>query len=476
MKSKSILLLCLLFILMIGCKHYEVAYDSSATDLPGTVRAMKTAGYWIEQLEDPDKIVLNPEEIELYNAHIVEEFGSVKIITDLTSDLTGDLVIKSTEGMYNYIKNQKLYFADGKKADKAFYAAVKDNLNLDSIPEMITPAYGLTVRYTNQRAMPDDKLLNDIPRELYFDSVQMSALDAATPLAILHESRDGLWYLVWGPMTNGWVKKSDVALCNREDLAKYIKSENFAVVTAAKGELYLNPELTDYNEYIRMGVSLPLLSDESADNVKVVFPTADEEGNLVESACYIPREQVNIGYLPYTSRTTLRQAFKLLNAPYGWGGMFGEQDCSRFIYQVFATVGVKLPRNSSWQTNAGLSLLEFDKAITADEKAEQLVTEATPGVTILKMPGHIMLYIGSDNNTPYVIHSTWAYMENRGLKDNKRVINRTVVSDLNLGEGSKKGSHLSKLTKATNVIPPPVEEEEPLLEEAIEEEEVKTEE
>lgn len=471
MKKKIITLLFIATLVMSGCKHYEVAYDSAATDLPGTIREMKTAGYWIEQLEEPDRAILSSEEIERFNEHVIETHESVKLLTDLTSDVTGDLVTKDVEGLFHYIKKQKLYFADGKRANTPFYEDVMENLNLAAIPEMITPAFGVTITYTDQRILPSERLLNDIPRELYFDSLQMSALDAGTPLALLHESRDGLWYFVWGPMTVGWVKKSDIALCSPEALTKYVKSENFAVITAAKGELYHNPELTDYNEYVRMGVSLPLLEDESADYVKVSFPTADAESNLVESAAYIPREQVNIGYLPYTSRTTLRQAFKLLNAPYGWGGMFGEQDCSRFIYQVFSTVGIKLPRNSTWQARAALALIEFNKEITEEERAEQLAKEAIPGVTLLRMPGHIMLYIGSDNGTPYVIHSTWSYMEKRGLKDNKRVINRTAVSDLKLGEGSKKGSHLSKLSIAANVIPPPLEEEEPQVEEEAGDEE-----
>ncbi len=39
----------------------------------------------------------------------------------------------------------------------------------------------------------------------------------------------------------------------------------------------------------------------------------------------------------------------MLNQPYGWGDMYGEQDCSRFLQMVFATVGIMLPRDSKDQ-------------------------------------------------------------------------------------------------------------------------------
>lgn len=454
MKNKIITLFIIASIVMTGCKHYEVVYSSAATDLPGTVREMKTAGYWIEKLDNPDEPVLTTEEIEIFNQNVLEEFDSVRTATDFTSDVSGDSVIKDIMENFNYSKERKFYLADGKRVDKAFYEKIEKLINVETVPEMITPTFGITLRYTHQRTLPTSEMLTYSPRDLFFDSLQMSALDAATPLTILHESSDGKWLFVWGPRSNGWLKREELAICSLDSLKKYVKSEQFVVVTVSKGEVFHDSELTDYNEYLRMGATLPLLEESGAETLKVAFPSVDSEGNLVESECYISREQVNIGYLPYTARNTITQAFKQLNSPYGWGGMFGEQDCSRFMCQIFATVGIKLPRNSSWQANSGRLVLEFDKENTIDEKVAMLSKEAVPGVSMFKIPGHIMLYIGSQDGNPYVIHSTWGYSEKIGLKDVERVINRTVVSNLKLGEGTKKGSHLSRMDKVINVIPP----------------------
>jgi hypothetical protein len=49
------------------------------------------------------------------------------------------------------------------------------------------------------------------------------------------------------------------------------------------------------------------------------------------------------------------------------------------------------------------------------------------------------------NNKPYVIHETHGYGEVSDGKKISRIVNRVIVSDLSLGEGSRKGSLLSRI-------------------------------
>ena len=117
--------------------------------------------------------------------------------------------------------------------------------------------------------------------------------------------------------------------------------------------------MTFSEDYVQMGVRLPLM--ETEDNAyQVLIPVCDSQGYLVRQQGYVLKKSGREGYLPYTARNILQQAFEMLNAPYGWGGMYGEQDCSRFIQQVFATVGVNFPRNSADQAMVGKQVAEFD--------------------------------------------------------------------------------------------------------------------
>jgi len=46
---------------------------------------------------------------------------------------------------------------------------------------------------------------------------------------------------------------------------------------------------------------------------------------------------------------------------------------------------------------------------------------------------------------PYIVHSAWGYRQRLGFSEVVRVINRTSVAELHLGEGSTKGSLLDRL-------------------------------
>lgn len=178
------------------------------------------------------------------------------------------------------------------------------------------------------------------------------------------------------------------------------------------------------------------------------MPDRDEAGRLTERTLWVSRDAVIEGFLPCTPRSIYEEAFKLLNAPYGWGGSFGEQDCSQFLCEVYATTGIALPRNSTKQAKAGVPLHGFTEIAGADENARAtiLIERAKPAATLLRLPGHIMLYLGSVDGVPYAIHGTFGYRENAPFGERIRLINRVVVSTLNLGAGTSVGSHLSRIT------------------------------
>ena len=113
------------------------------------------------------------------------------------------------------------------------------------------------------------------------------------------------------------------------------------------------------------------------------------------------------------------QAFKLINTPYGWGGMFGEQDCSKFLYEIYACAGIYLPRNSTIQSKIGNVILDLKNSdeFTEEEKLNFIKDNCIPGITLFRLRGHIMLYLGNNNEKPYVIHSIWAYREKLPAQD-----------------------------------------------------------
>ena len=221
------------------------------------------------------------------------------------------------------------------------------------------------------------------------------------------------------------------------------------MVISPKADIFLDAELKVYSEYVRMGASFPII-DGNEKVVEIKLPVRSSDGTVMFERAFLKKEDTSSGFLDYTPRSIIDQAFKLLNAPYGWGGMYGEQDCSRFLQEVFATVGINLPRDSKDQAKIGTLVKAFDVNVKDEEKLD-ILKQAFVGATILPIKGHIMLYLGQVDGYPFAIHATWGYRERALHGDRVRVLNRVVVSDLSLGEGSKKGSLLRRL-KSINIV------------------------
>ena len=64
----------------------------------------------------------------------------------------------------------------------------------------------------------------------------------------------------------------------------------------------------------------------------------------------------------------------------------------------------------------------------------------------------ILCYLGSIAETPYVIHSIWAYREKLPAQDRIRMINKVTVSDLSLGKNTKKGSLLERINRINIIL------------------------
>lgn len=452
MQTKPILTRCFIVLLIFlvymgGCASSQKFYLAAPSQLPRTTQEMKTAGFWISRHPFPNCLILSQEEIRTFNARVQNELKLTQDLKQFPLEYSGEKLKKTLEETWQDFRKKEFYLEDGKKDTRRFFDLMRHQMDWDTFPLKVDVQFGFIVHYADQRLLPTQEGLYAKKGDIDFDELQNSALDAGTPIVILHESLDKKWFYVESELTPGWIEKEKIALCSSKEFKNYLQSleVSFMVALKAKVDIYLNPPLSEQYDFIRMGSRFPI---KKADEriIEISFPAKEENGRIAFKRGFIRREDIQVGYLPFTPRNILEQAFQLLDKPYGWGDIHGEQDCSRFLQEVFATVGIFFPRNSSDQAQVGQLLAGFDKTVPEEQKFKILQEKAAGGIIILPMKGHIMLFLGIVDNRAYAIHAVWAYRENNSGKDRIRVINRVAVSDLSLGEGSKKGSLLERLT------------------------------
>ncbi|MFK7999901.1 MAG: NlpC/P60 family protein [Polyangiales bacterium] len=151
-----------------------------------------------------------------------------------------------------------------------------------------------------------------------------------------------------------------------------------------------------------------------------------------------------------TRRAFLNEAFSLLDEPYGWGGRAGGRDCSRALMDIFARFGLRVPRHSAVQAQAGTYVVDVSEMSNAD-KVLLFESAAEQGVVLLHFPGHIMHYLGLSNGRPMILHSFSEYLTPCPNSDDETVnrVDRVDVSDMTLGEGSSRTDFLSRTTHVT---------------------------
>jgi hypothetical protein len=385
MKFKIVPIFVLLFLAYRALAQEQVN-DEAPSLIGHSLRTMKTAGFWISRHPSPDAVIMGPDAIEQFNIGLRQQ-------KKLTKDI----------------------FTIGG-----------------------APRYGLVVHFASQRFLPTWEGVYGKNGDHDFDKLQNSALDVGTPVAVAQVSLDGLWYYVITEISDGWVEAKNIALGSVNQVREFAKDKDFVVVIKPKVDIFLNRSMTDYDDYVRMGMHLPLWGVD-AGRVSVKVPLKGKDGILEVREAYMNTEDVNIGFLLFTARNIYKQALMMLNQPYGWGDMYGEQDCSRFLQMVFATVGIILPRDSQAQAQISNNTVDFNEKSNDATKIAAIV-QAPAANTLLAMKGHIMLYLGAVNGKPYVIHDTTV-----------SAVDRVIISDLSLGQGSQKGSLLRRLTRIVTI-------------------------
>ena len=419
--------------------------------------------FWVGKTKGAEEQLLSKGEIEKFNLKSfarMKEMGWQESSYDLkeypaTINKNKLLQVMSQYSSKERFPQKKCFNSQGEEILPEEKQQILEQANNKGIAEVIEPEFGILIRKENLRAFPTAVLFTEDPKKTDMDLFQLTTLSANSPLVILHRSKDEKWVYVQSVIYQGWLNRESIALVeDREEIFDFLNTDIFLIVKASRVETEPNPFITEVSgiQY-QMGDSLPLASSEEIPssipegnlqaqspegNYVIKVPVRDDNGYLQFKLALIARNNgINEGYLAYTRENLVRQAFKLLGERYGWGGLFNRRDCSRFVMDIYRSVGIIIPRDAGFQEKGTAGeYLEFSGSIREREQVLDLLEVGAP----LYMKGHVMIYLGKINDKYYVIHDGAGYgVQDEDGKVKALTVHGVFVMELHqlLKDGSK---------------------------------------
>ncbi|WP_416307465.1 SH3 domain-containing protein [Neptunicella sp. SCSIO 80796] len=397
------------------------------SDVIGVSYAQLEADYWLQKLPQQAQPLMSQEQIKAFNQQLVTTNPDVvDPLSYFPASLDKNSLIKLVESISSVPSSERFY-ADGASVSQADFKTYQDNLALDQIKNANPVRYGIAVARDILRTFPTHERVFNRGMDTDLDRFQETGIFPGDPVAVLHASRDNQWYLVQNYHYLAWVPQSSIALGDKQTIGEFHQAEPFVVVTGSKVFTNYVPEQPAISELqLDMGTRLPLVKANELPNqlygqnpyasYTVRLPVRNEQGQLEIKMALIARGQdLHLGYLDFTHRNIIKQAFKFLGERYGWGHDYNARDCTGFVGDIYKTFGFMMPRNTGQQDKADYGQNNrFDKQ--ADTQQKMAVIEQMKVGDLIYIPGHVMMYLGEDNGQPYIIHDVkgLGYMDDSG--------------------------------------------------------------
>lgn len=386
-----------------------------ASGVIGIEPAHLSPEFWVARAERPNAVVMDRAAIAAQNAKLMQIDDSMHDLHQMPTTLTRTQVKSWIEDLSSR-PTKPLFDVDGNAVPTATLDGVVDALNLDAVPETQPTRYGLVVHRAPLRTFPTLLRVFSRQGDTDIDRFQENALFPGTPVVIAHASRDGGWLFVVSPRYAAWIEKHHVAGGPKDVVLGYAERTPYRIVTGAKAETVYTRERPQVSELqLDMGVRVPLAAVPANAPVNgqhpytswiLELPVRGDDGTLAFAPALLQKNTDNADdYLPLTQANLIRQAFKFLGERYGWGHDYNGRDCSGFVSEVYRSMGVELPRNTSDQSvSPALNRIAFSDA-DGREKRMSAVAALQVG-DLIYIPGHVMMMIGRIDGVPYVIHDT----------------------------------------------------------------------
>lgn len=423
--------LCIIFTLLFSIGGVFSLYAYSVEYAIGVTDEMCNPEFWKERTNtDCNELLMTDDEILAVNQAGIDGKGTYIFDIEHIDNING---YQQAQNLNPAPPAGKEFYIRGEKVDLAsYYKKINDAIHTTGYTETsMEPEYAVTVRICNMRDIPTKDVLGYTASDPD-DQMLLESLTVNEPFLIRAKCTiDGtMFYYGYSLNCTGWICGDDLAIC--KDKAEWldawkcdIDGEDFIVVTTDKivlDKTYLCPNASEL--MLRIGTTLKLVPENEMpeiigergiwNNYIVYIPVRNADGSYSKEAAMISQHcKVNVGYLDFTQANILDVAFECLGNTFGWAGWLDSFDSSLYMAAVYRCFGLNIPRNGQWQRKVPGTA--YSLAGMSDEEKMKFI-ETMPAGTMLFFDGHVMMYLGKENDTGYVISSLGKVAESEGEK------------------------------------------------------------
>jgi len=341
--------------------------------------------------------------------------------------------LKDAMWSYDAFKYGNSYGENLQLLSQEFFDTALENSNFTDYASINKRA--LSLNLLNLRAFPTEKPLLRDPKKagegFPFDYMQNSSIAANKPLFVSHYSKDKQWVFVESSFAFGWVKSKDIVFIEKKYTDLWQNAEQIFI---SSDNIPLYSQNGDFLFKSRVGMMLALISEDE-DTYTVLTVSKDENSQAIYFNSKILKTYSHKGVLAFNSKNIDKIISGLTFSNYGWGGMYGQRDCSSTLRDFYTPFGLWLPRNSSRQAVTGKTISL--NGLSDEEKINLIKAEAKPFETLLYKRGHIVLYVGTLKDEVIVFQNVWGVKTQEDGIEGRYVIGKSVFSTLELGKNLK---------------------------------------
>jgi hypothetical protein len=377
------------------------------------MKSIPSPDYWISNPE-LKKTYLTKEEIASLNELNFEHDPNLNDLTALPTEMDKNKIHSAIQA-YDLNKLTSYYDTNGMHLTEQYASELLELMNLNSIKSLTSLKYGIAIERCNLRSFPTNfiALNEDLDEEL--DRFQETAIYPLEPMVILHVSSDEYWYFVQTYNYRGWLHKSSIALLVRDEFLSCFSPKDFLYVT----QDFVEIQMTN-NRSVKFIVQMPMGS-------RIPKYLLTNKINDISIQCDLNQKGLSPEPMEFSRANILRLALQCLYDPYDWGGKIGYRDCASLVTDVFRCFGITMPRNANQQANYSYGVhCEWLK-----NSKEQVLSILKPG-SLIFIPGHVMIYLGSFVKVPYVIHSVKEFYTSMDGTMEKSSLSGVQITPLNI--------------------------------------------